>query len=121
MKTVLLIEDNDDIRENTSELLELEGYHVLPATNGHTGLKFAREHRPDIVLCDIMMPVADGYEVFKQLKAEQATSAIPFIFLTANAENKDMETGMRLGANGYIRKPFSAEELLETLARCLGE
>lgn len=119
MKTVLLIEDNDDIRENTSELLELEGYYVLSATNGQTGLQLARKHLPDMVLCDIMMPVTNGYEVFRELKAQPLTSAIPFIFLTANTENKDMEAGMRLGANGYIRKPFSAEELLEILERYL--
>lgn len=119
MKTILLIEDNEDIRENTCELLELEGYHVLSAMNGGIGLAYAKEFLPDIVLCDIMMPVTNGYEVFLELKALPLTAAIPFIFLTANAENRDMENGMQLGADGYIRKPFSPEELLEMLCRCL--
>jgi CheY-like chemotaxis protein len=118
MKKILLIEDNDDIRENTCELLELEGYEVVPATDGRAGMLLAQERLPDIILCDIMMPQADGYEVFRELKATPSTAAIPFIFLTANSENTEMEAAMRLGADGYIRKPFSPEELLEALDRC---
>lgn len=115
MKTTLIIEDNDDIRENVCELLELEGYRVLSATDGRKGLQLARQELPDIVLCDIMIPLADGYEVLRQLKSEAFTATIPFIFLTAKAERLDIELGMRLGANGYIRKPFETEELLEVL------
>ncbi|WP_295711466.1 response regulator [Mucilaginibacter sp.] len=118
MKKILLIEDNDDIRENTCELLELEGYEVVAATDGRAGMLLAQECLPDIILCDIMMPQADGYEVFRELKAIPSTAAIPFIFLTANSENTEMEAAMRLGADGYIRKPFSPEELLEVLGRC---
>jgi CheY-like chemotaxis protein len=119
MKKILLIEDNDDIRENTCELLELEGYEVLSAMDGRTGLQHAQEQLPDIILCDIMMPRVDGYEVLRELKALPLTSSIPFIFLTAVAENKDMEAGLRLGADGYMRKPFGSEELLEMLSSFL--
>lgn len=119
MKTVLLIEDNHDIRENTHEMLELEGYKVLVAMNGKIGLALAREKIPDIILCDIMMPEADGYEVFNGLKNDQSTAGIPFIFLTASAEKSEVEAGLGMGANGYIRKPFEPEELFETLSKCL--
>jgi CheY-like chemotaxis protein len=119
MKTILIIEDNDDIRENTCELLELEGYLVLTATDGLTGITAAQEWLPDIIFCDIMMPLADGFEVFRTLKELQPTAAIPFVFLTANAEKREMESGMSLGADGYICKPFSPEELLATLGCCL--
>jgi len=119
MKKVLVIEENQDIRENTSELLELEGYEVLAAGDGETGLQLARDWLPDVILCDIMMPAANGYEVFSSLKSLPLTATIPFIFLTANAEKKEMETGMHLGANGYVCKPFGSEELLQTLGRCL--
>ncbi|WP_114937753.1 response regulator transcription factor [Mucilaginibacter endophyticus] len=119
MKKVLVIEDNQDIRENTCELLELEGYKVLTAEDGEAGLQLARDWLPDIILCDIMMPMANGYEVFRALKSLPITATIPFIFLTANAEKKEMETGMHLGANGYVCKPFGSEELLQTLGRCL--
>ncbi|WP_413667938.1 response regulator transcription factor [Mucilaginibacter sp. Mucisp86] len=119
MKKVLVIEDNQDIRENTSELLELEGYEVLTAGDGKTGLQLARDWLPDVILCDIMMPVANGYEVFSSLKSLPVTATIPFIFLTANTEKKEMESGMHLGAKGYVCKPFSPEELLQTLEQCL--
>jgi CheY-like chemotaxis protein len=118
MKTILLIEDNNDIRENTCELLELEGYKVILALNGKSGLNLALEHRPDVVLCDIMMPEADGYEVCRGLQANPATRSIPFIFVTASAENKEMAAGLEMGASGYIRKPFEPEELFEALKRC---
>lgn len=119
MKIVLLIEDNGDIRENTCELLELEGYKVLVAANGETGISLAKENKIDIILCDIMMPKVDGYEVFKSIKNNSGTAAIPFIFLTANTEKKEVQAGLNMGANGYIRKPFAEEELFGTIARCL--
>lgn len=120
MKKILLIEDNSDIRENTCELLELEGYRVILAEDGRNGLSLAQEHLPDVIVCDIMMPLADGYEVLQELKTGLLTRTIPFIFLTANAENRDMEAGLKMGADGYIRKPFEPEELFATLGRCLG-
>jgi CheY-like chemotaxis protein len=119
MKTILVIEDNDDIRENTCELLELEGYKVIFAENGKSGLILAMENKPDIILCDIMMPEADGYEVFNELKNDPATAAIPFIFLTASVEKKAVEMGLGMGAKGYIQKPFDPQELFDTIIRCL--
>ena len=119
MKTILLIEDNHDIRENTHEMLELEGYKVLVAMNGKTGLAMAKEKIPDIILCDIMMPEADGNEVFNGLKKDLSTAGIPFIFLTASAEKSEVEAGLGMGANGYIRKPFEPDELFDTIIECL--
>lgn len=121
MKTILLIEDNNDIRENTCELLELEGYKVILALNGKTGLILAAEHLPDLILCDIMMPEANGYEVFKGLQANPATRIIPFIFLTASVERKEVAAGLEMGANGYIRKPFEPEELFDVIRKSLNE
>ena len=119
MKTILLIEDNHDIRDNTSELLELKGYKVIAAPNGKIGLALAKENKPDIVLCDIEMPVASGYDVFNGLKNDHETSHIPFVFLTASAERKEVEAGLGMGANGYIRKPFETKELFDTIERCI--
>ncbi|GAB2981440.1 hypothetical protein GCM10027049_16840 [Mucilaginibacter puniceus] len=119
MKTILLIEDNNDIRENTCELLELEGYRVILALNGKSGLILAQEHLPDVIVCDIMMPEANGYEVFKSLQDDVATSAIPFIFLTASVESKAIAAGLQMGASGYIRKPFEPEELFQALKACV--
>lgn len=115
MKTVLLIEDNVDIRENTTELLELKGFQVITAGNGKVGLALAREIRPDIIVCDIMMPESDGYEVLVGLRNDIAISSIPFIFLTASVEKKEVEKAFGMGAHGYIRKPFEAEELFSTI------
>ncbi|MCR8560813.1 response regulator [Mucilaginibacter sp. BJC16-A38] len=121
MKKILLIEDNNDIRENTCELLELEGYKVILAVNGRSGLILAQEHVPDIILCDVMMPEADGYEVFSGLKTNPVTAAIPFVFLTSSVERKEVEAGLGMGASGYIRKPFDSEELFAVIARCFKE
>lgn len=119
MKTVLVIEDNEDIRENTCELLELEGYKVITAINGNAGIILAKEQLPDIILCDIMMPEADGYEVCTVLKQYPSTSAIPFIFISASVEKKAIDEGISLGAVEYIQKPFDPDELFEALTRCL--
>ncbi len=119
MKMILIIEDNDDIRENTGELLELQGYKVLMAAEGSTGIRLAKEKKPDIVVCDIMMPEMDGYKVFEALTQDSETRHIPFIFLTASAEKKEVEAGIKMGAKGYIRKPFEADELFATIEKCL--
>ena len=121
MKTILLIEDNTEIRENTCELLELEGYEVISAINGKTGLALAKEKKPDIILCDIWMPVSDGYEVFNGLSSDAETANIPFVFLTASVEKNEIAAGYAMGAKGYIRKPFETKDLLDTVARCLVE
>jgi CRP-like cAMP-binding protein len=115
MKTILLIEDNDDIRENTAEILDLAGYKVLTAENGKMGVELALEHKPDLVICDIMMPVLDGYGVLHMLQRNDDMRDTPFIFLTAKTERSDFRKGMEMGADDYITKPFSGTDLLHAI------
>lgn len=115
MKTILLIEDNVDLRENTAELLEDSNYKIITAENGKIGVELALKHIPDIIICDIMMPELDGYEVLEILSKNEQTEAIPFIFLTAKSENTDMRKGMSLGADDYITKPFEEEDLINAI------
>lgn len=115
MKTILLIEDNEDMRENTAEILELANYRVLKAENGRRGVDMARKERPDLVLCDIMMPELDGYGVLHMLGRDPATAEVPFIFLSAKAERGDVRKGMELGADDYLTKPFEEGELLNAV------
>lgn len=116
MKTkVLLIEDNPEVRENTAEILELANYHVLTAENGKEGVKLAKQELPDIIICDIMMPIMDGYEVLYMLSKDENTSLIPFIFLTAKADATDMRRGMTMGADDYVTKPFEEMDLLKAI------
>lgn len=119
MTTVLLIEDNLEIRENTTEILEMHGFNVIGAENGKIGIEKAFEVLPDIVLCDIMMPEADGYEVLRSIKSSEKTSSIPFIFLTASVERKEVQAGFDMGACGYVRKPFEIKELMNAIDSCL--
>jgi CheY-like chemotaxis protein len=119
MKTILLVEDSSDIRENLCEMLELKGYGVILAVNGKIGLDMAKEMKPDIILCDILMPEMDGYNVFAGLKDNPDTMDIPFIFITCSAEKKEVEMGLGIGADGYISKPFDEAELFEKIERCL--
>lgn len=116
MKTrLLLIEDDEIIRENTSEILELADYEVHSASNGTIGVQLAKETQPDLIICDIMMPEMDGYQVLQELGSNPSTSTIPFIFLTAKTEKKEIRKGMALGADDYITKPFDEEELLAAI------
>lgn len=115
MKKILLIEDDAVLRENTAELLELANYHVITAPNGKIGVEMAQEHLPDIVVCDIMMPELDGYAVLDTLSNDHTTKYIPFIFLSAKTERKDIRKGMNLGADDYITKPFSEDELISAI------
>lgn len=115
MKKILLIEDNNEIRENTSEILELDGYEVLTAENGKVGVEIAIKELPDLIICDIMMPVLDGYGVLHLLSKQEKTATIPFIFLTAKAERTDLRKGMDMGADDYITKPFDDVELLSAI------
>jgi len=121
MKTILLIEDNSDIRENTTELLELKGYQVISAANGKIGLALAKTNRPDIILCDIFMPESDGYEVLIALRNDSEISSTAFIFLTASVEKKEVDKAFTMGVHGYIRKPFEPEELFNTIESFLIE
>lgn len=114
-RTILLIDDSDYIIEGTASLLRFEGYTVLTATNGRDGLVLAREHHPDLVICDISMPEMDGYTVLRHLREDPETASLRFMFLTARAEKTDMRTGMDIGADDYLVKPFSIEELLSAI------
>ncbi|GAB3882890.1 response regulator [Spirosoma agri] len=115
MQTILLIEDNDDIRDNTAEILELTGYTVLTAENGKLGVEKALDTKPDLVICDIMMPVLDGYGVLRIFNKNPQLSGVPFIFLTAKTERSEFRKGMELGADDYLTKPFDESELLSAI------
>lgn len=112
MANILLIEDNDDMRENTSEILALAGHHVETASNGKEGVIKAQLKTPELIICDIMMPELDGYGVLHMLNRDPNTNHIPFIFLTAKADRSDIRKGMELGADDYVTKPFDDVELL---------
>ncbi len=112
MVKILVIEDELEIRSNLLELLELEGYDVISADNGMTGLLGAIEHAPDLIICDVMMPELDGHDVLRALRQESKTVGIPFIFLTALANKEDIRKGMVLGADDYLTKPFTRSEVL---------
>ena len=115
MKKILLIEDNDHIRENTAEILELANYKVTTAANGKIGVVMALEQLPDLIICDIMMPVLDGYGVLHAVQKNDAIKNTPFIFLTAKTERSDFRRGMESGADDYITKPFDGTELLNAV------
>ncbi|MFD2245383.1 response regulator [Pontibacter ruber] len=115
MKKILLIEDNQEIRENTAEILSLANYQVVEAENGKVGVELAKAEQPDLIICDIMMPQLDGYGVLHMLGKNPATSSIPFIFLTAKSEKDDFRKGMNLGADDYLTKPFDDLELLDAV------
>lgn len=115
MKTILLIEDDLALRENTAELLELSDYNVITAPNGRIGIEKAKEVLPNIIVCDIMMPEVDGYGVLEAMASGDTTKHIPFIFLSAKTEHKEVRRGMDLGADDYLTKPFDEEELLSAI------
>jgi diguanylate cyclase (GGDEF)-like protein len=115
MSTILIIEDEYQIRENIQQILDLEGFSTITAENGLLGLQMVEEHHPDMIICDLMMPHLDGYGLIKELRQRPATADIPFIFLTAKAEYRDLRKGMALGADDYLTKPFQVHELLEAI------
>src|SRR6187455_1378783 len=115
MKSILVIEDNKDIRENTAEILDLAGYKTFTAENGKKGVDIAVREKPDVIVCDIMMPELDGYGVLHMLRKNETTQAIPFIFLTAKTERSDFRKGMEMGADDYVTKPFDDIELLNAI------
>ena len=115
MTKVLLIEDDSVLRENIAELLELSDFEVLTAPNGKLGLKSININIPDIIVCDIMMPELDGYEVLSEVTKNNKTKHIPFIFLSAKTEHQDVRKGMNLGADDYITKPFTEDELVSAI------
>jgi CheY-like chemotaxis protein len=114
-KTILVIDDNNDLRENTAEILDLAGYKTLTAENGKRGVEVAAKEKPDVIVCDIMMPELDGYGVLHLLRKNPDTQNIPFIFLTAKTERSDFRKGMEMGADDYVTKPFEDIELLNAI------
>lgn len=115
MKKILLIEDNDDIRSNTAEILELANYKVIQAENGKKGVALAIANIPDLIICDIMMPELDGFGVLHAVHKNEAIKNTPFIFLTAKTDRSDFRRGMEQGADDYITKPFDGTELLSAI------
>jgi CRP/FNR family transcriptional regulator, cyclic AMP receptor protein len=115
MTNILLVEDNNEIRENTGEILELAGYKVAQASNGKEGYEMALKETPDLIVCDIMMPVLDGYGLLHLISKNESLKSTPFIFLTAKTERGDFRKGMEMGADDYITKPFTDIELLNAI------
>lgn len=113
--TILVIEDTSEVLENIAEILEMDDYKVLTASNGKEGVHLALEHKPDLIICDISMPLLDGYGVLHMLQKREDMSATPFIFLSARAERSDIRKGMELGADDYLTKPFDPMELLHAV------
>lgn len=112
---ILIIEDNQQVRENIVEILESEGYEMYQAEGGYSGLDISKRVQPDLIICDIMMPEIDGFEVLEKMRKNVLTSNIPFIFLTAKDTREDLRKGMQLGADDYISKPFTIEEILNAV------
>jgi DNA-binding NarL/FixJ family response regulator len=115
MKKILVIEDEPEMRRNLTTILRLEKFHPLPAENGRIGIELAKKERPDLILCDVMMPELDGYGVIAALRATAQTVTIPFIFLTAKGEKPDIRAGMNLGADDYLTKPVAKADLLAAI------
>ena len=112
MSKILIIEDQPQMRKNLVTILEMENYEVLSADNGRRGVELASSERPDLILCDVMMPQLDGFGVVQALRAESALATLPVIFLTAKGDKADLRTGMNLGADDYLVKPVAREDLL---------
>ena len=115
MKTILIIEDEPQVRANIQEILDLADFNTLVAEDGQEGMCLAQSHHPDLVICDVMMPKQDGYAVLETLRANDGSQRVPFIFVTAKAEREALRKGMDLGADDYLTKPFTAEELLNAV------
>ena len=116
MKTILVIEDTEMVREEILDLLTFEGFNAVGAANGREGIVQAQTLQPDLIVCDVSMPEVDGYQVAKTLQKEQKTRLIPFIFLTAKVSKADIRYGMELGVDDYLTKPFLSEELLSAIS-----
>jgi DNA-binding NarL/FixJ family response regulator len=115
VKKILVIEDEAEMRRNLLTVLKLENFHAIGAENGRVGIELAKKEKPHLVLCDVMMPEVDGYEVLQALREEPATVTIPFIFLTAKGEKRDVRSGMNLGADDYLTKPVAKTDLLNAI------
>ena len=115
MKKILVIEDEPEMRRNLVTILKLENYSVIAAENGFAGIDLARKQKPDVIVCDVMMPELDGYGVLEALRKDPGTAPIPFIFLTAKGEKRDVRSGMNLGADDYLTKPVAKADLLAAI------
>jgi len=115
MKTILLIEDNEEFRDNITEILEMADYKILTAENGKEGIRMVKKEMPDLIICDIMMPDLDGFGVLHVIHKDPECSGIPFIFLSAKNDHVDIRKGMNLGADDFLRKPVQGEELLRAV------
>jgi DNA-binding response OmpR family regulator len=121
MYRILVIEDELAVRANIIKILSFENYNVIGAENGEIGLRLAVEKSPDLILCDVMMPEVDGYEVRDRLFQNSDTATIPFIFLTAKTDRADVRHAMELGADDYLTKPFTRDELLGAVSAQLAK
>ncbi len=117
MNTILVIEDDMILLESVSDFLKEEGFNVILANNGKAGIEMALKHLPDLILCDILMPVMSGYDVLKKLKSEISASLIPFIFMTAKTEREDILLAMKMGVDDYITKPIDFDELISRITK----
>lgn len=115
MTRILVIEDDNAVRKTITTMLVHEGFSVIEASDGNVGITLARQHLPDLIICDVQMPEMDGYEVIRSLQSDDTTSLIPFIFLTALADRQSVRMGMELGAHDYLTKPFTSRELMGTV------
>jgi CheY-like chemotaxis protein len=121
MKRILVIEDNDAMREEIVAMLGFEGFEVMDAEDGRVGLQVLEQQKPDLILCDIMMPNLDGYGTLEAVRGHPETSSVPFVFLTAKASDADRARGVALGASAYMVKPFNARVILDTINGLLGD
>jgi DNA-binding response OmpR family regulator len=121
MTKILVIEDEDNIRDSICEMLRAENFSVVEAEDGHIGVQLAKEEIPDLVICDVMMPQLDGYGVLYQLRDDPSTQTLPFIFLSAKSAKEDMRLGMDLGGDDYLTKPFTRQELLSAITTRLAK
>ena len=112
---ILIVEDELQMRENIATILRMEGYEVLEAPHGRDGVQAARQHRPDLIFCDISMPQLDGHGVLTELRASSDTAGIPFVFLTARGDKPDVRKGMNHGADDYLVKPVDVDDLLSAI------
>jgi DNA-binding NarL/FixJ family response regulator len=115
MKKILVIEDEPEMRRNITSLLRYDGYQAIAAENGRVGVELARGEKPDLILCDVMMPELDGHSVLQALHADASLARIPFIFLTAKGEKEDLRAGMNLGADDYLIKPVANADLVRAI------
>ncbi len=119
MDKILIIEDQIEIRENLEEYLELCNFQVRTAPNGRVGLELMNQETPDLIICDVAMPVMDGYEVLQRVRANPSTVNVPFVFLSASAQEKDIAKGIQAGSNGYFTKPIATDELERAIRELL--